>query len=81
MVHLMRIAVLLPAVLVAVSGCATQDWVRDLGRQRDARLAKGVLQRVDDQRRGNGFGHRLSLASGRHILSHIFDLKRERATP
>ena len=30
MVHMTRIAVLLPAVLVAVSGCATKDWVRDL---------------------------------------------------
>jgi len=29
-VHLMRIGVLLPTVLVAVSGCATEDWVRDL---------------------------------------------------
>src|SRR5437773_8033306 len=28
MVQLMRIGVLLPIVLVAVSGCATQDWVR-----------------------------------------------------
>ena len=30
MVYVTRIAVLLPAVLVAVSGCATKDWVRDL---------------------------------------------------
>ena len=30
MVHLMRISVLLPTVLVVVSGCATEDWVRDL---------------------------------------------------
>jgi outer membrane protein OmpA-like peptidoglycan-associated protein len=27
--YMTRIAVLLPAVLVAVSGCATRDWVRD----------------------------------------------------
>jgi hypothetical protein len=33
----------------------------DLGRLRGARLAKGVLQRVYDQRRGNRFGHRASL--------------------
>jgi len=30
MVHVLRIGVLLPTVLVAVSGCATEDWVRDL---------------------------------------------------
>ena len=30
MVHMTRIAVLLLADLVAVSGCATKDWVRDL---------------------------------------------------
>jgi hypothetical protein len=30
MVQLMRIGMLLPIVLVAVSGCATEDWVRYL---------------------------------------------------
>jgi outer membrane protein OmpA-like peptidoglycan-associated protein len=44
MVHLMRIAVLLPAVLVAVSGCATQDWVRDLMSKKEVEIG----QRMDE---------------------------------
>ena len=43
MVHLMRIGVLLPTVLVAVSGCATQDWVRDLMDKKEAE----INQRMD----------------------------------
>jgi outer membrane protein OmpA-like peptidoglycan-associated protein len=35
MVQLMRIGMLLPIVLVAVSGCATKDWVRNLLVEKD----------------------------------------------
>jgi outer membrane protein OmpA-like peptidoglycan-associated protein len=35
MVQLMRIGMLLPIVLVAVSGCATKDWVRNLLEEKD----------------------------------------------
>ena len=43
MVHLMRISVLLPTVLVVVSGCATEDWVRDLMDRKQAE----INQRMD----------------------------------
>jgi len=43
MVHLMRISVLLPTVLVAVSGCATEDWVRDLLHRKEVE----INQRMD----------------------------------
>ena len=43
MVQLMRIGMLLPIVLVAVSGCATEDWVRSLLEKRDI----GINQRLD----------------------------------
>jgi outer membrane protein OmpA-like peptidoglycan-associated protein len=33
-----RIAVLLPAVLIIVSGCATRDWVRDLMGKKEAEI-------------------------------------------
>jgi len=49
MVHLMRIGVLLPAVLVAVSGCATEDWVRDLMDKKEVE----INQRMD------GLGNRI----------------------
>jgi outer membrane protein OmpA-like peptidoglycan-associated protein len=38
MIHMTRIAVLLPAVLVAVSGCATKDWVRDLMGKKEVEI-------------------------------------------
>jgi len=38
MVHVTRAAVLLPALLVAVSGCATKDWVRDLMGKKDVEI-------------------------------------------
>ena len=38
MVQLMRIGVLLPIVLVAVSGCATQDWVRNLLEKKEIEI-------------------------------------------
>ena len=44
MVHLMRIAVLLPTVLVAVSGCATEDWVRALMDRKEVE----INQRMDE---------------------------------
>ena len=43
MVQLMRIGMLLPIVLVAVSGCATEDWVRNLLKEKDIE----VNQRLD----------------------------------
>lgn len=36
MLQMTRIAVLLPAVLMVVSGCATRDWVRDLMGKKEA---------------------------------------------
>jgi len=43
MVQLMRIGMLLPIVLVAVSGCATKDWVRSLLEEKDIE----INQRLD----------------------------------
>ncbi len=43
MVQLIRIGMLLPIVLVAVSGCATDDWVRDLVEKKDIE----INQRLD----------------------------------
>jgi peptidoglycan-associated lipoprotein len=43
MVQLMRIGMLLPIVLVAVSGCATEDWVRSLLDKKDSE----INQRLD----------------------------------
>jgi outer membrane protein OmpA-like peptidoglycan-associated protein len=40
MVHMTRIAVLLPVVLVAVSGCATRDWVRDLMGKKEVEIGE-----------------------------------------
>jgi len=40
MVHMTRFAVLLPAVLVAVSGCATKDWVRDLMGKKEVEIGE-----------------------------------------
>jgi outer membrane protein OmpA-like peptidoglycan-associated protein len=42
MVHLMRIGVLLPTVLVAVSGCATNDWVRDLMDKKEVEINQRI---------------------------------------
>lgn len=47
MVHLTRIAVLLPAVLVAVSGCATKDWVRDLLGKKEVEMDQRTDQKVE----------------------------------
>jgi outer membrane protein OmpA-like peptidoglycan-associated protein len=38
MLQMARIAVLLPAVLMVVSGCATRDWVRDLVGKKEAEI-------------------------------------------
>jgi outer membrane protein OmpA-like peptidoglycan-associated protein len=43
MVHFTRITVLLPALVVAVSGCATKDWVGDLMGKKEAEVG----QRMD----------------------------------
>ena len=38
MVHMTRIALLLPAVFMVVSGCASRDWVRDLMGKKEAEI-------------------------------------------
>ena len=38
MLQMTRIAVLLPAMLMTVSGCATRDWVRDLMGKKEAEI-------------------------------------------
>jgi outer membrane protein OmpA-like peptidoglycan-associated protein len=48
MVHLMRIGVLLPTVLVAVSGCATEDWVRDLMDKKEVEINQR-MERLGNQ--------------------------------
>ena len=40
MLHMTRIAVLLPAVLMVVSGCATRDWVRDLMGKKEVEIGE-----------------------------------------
>jgi len=43
MLWMTRLALILPAVLVAVSGCATKDWVRDLMGKKEVEIG----QRMD----------------------------------
>ena len=40
MVRMTRIALILPAVLLTVSGCATKDWVRDLMGKKDVEIGE-----------------------------------------
>src|ERR1700687_209945 len=40
MVHMTRIAVALPVVLMAISGCATRDWVRDLMGKKEVEIGE-----------------------------------------
>jgi outer membrane protein OmpA-like peptidoglycan-associated protein len=40
MLQMTRIAVLLPAVLIVVSGCATRDWVRDLMGKKEVEIGE-----------------------------------------
>ena len=47
MLRLRMIAVLLPVVLVAASGCATKDWVRDLVGKKEVEMGQQVDQKVD----------------------------------
>ena len=47
MFHLKKIAVLLPVVLVATSGCATKDWVRELMGKKEVEIDQRVDQKVD----------------------------------
>lgn len=47
MLRLRMIAVLLPAVLVVASGCATKDWVRDLVGKKEVDMDQKVDQKVD----------------------------------
>jgi outer membrane protein OmpA-like peptidoglycan-associated protein len=48
MVHMTRIAVLLPALLVVVSGCATKDWVRDLVGKKEVEIG-GRMDELGNQ--------------------------------
>jgi len=60
MVQLMRIGMLLPIVLMAVSGCATEDWVRTLVEKKD----------IETNQRLDGLGEQIKttdqLARGAH---------------
>ena len=47
MIQVKWIAVLLPAVLITLSGCATKDWVRDLVRTNQVETNQRVDQKVD----------------------------------
>ncbi len=47
MLHVRRLAILLPAVLVAASGCATKDWVRELMGKKEVEIGQSVDQKVD----------------------------------
>jgi len=40
MAHMTRITVLLPVVLMVVSGCATRDWVRDLMGKKEVEIGE-----------------------------------------
>lgn len=42
MVHATRIAVLVPALLIAASGCATKDWVRDLMGKKEVEIGERI---------------------------------------
>jgi outer membrane protein OmpA-like peptidoglycan-associated protein len=53
MVQLMRIGMLLPIVLVAVSGCATEDWVRSLLKEKEIEINQR-LDGLGDQIRTTG---------------------------
>jgi outer membrane protein OmpA-like peptidoglycan-associated protein len=47
-----RMALLLPVVLVVVSGCATKDWVRDLMGKKEAEIG-GRMDGLDNQIKAN----------------------------
>jgi outer membrane protein OmpA-like peptidoglycan-associated protein len=47
MLHVRTIAILLPAVLVAASGCATKDWVRELMGKKEVEIGQSVDQKVE----------------------------------
>src|SRR5499426_4279590 len=47
MIQVKWIALLLPAVLMTLSGCATKDWVRDLVRTNQVETNQRVDQKVD----------------------------------
>lgn len=53
-----RIGILMPALLVLVSGCATKDWVRDLLGTKEADIDQRVVRvegRVSERVEGMGF--------------------------
>lgn len=49
--QVIRIGVLMPALTILVSGCATKDWVRELLGKKEAEIDQRVTQRVE----GMGF--------------------------
>ncbi|HET7874465.1 MAG TPA: OmpA family protein [Methylomirabilota bacterium] len=61
MLSLVRIGVVLPAVLVLLSGCATRDWVRELFVKKDAEIDQRFT-RVEGQvqERVEGMGFRVT---------------------
>ena len=42
----MRVAVVVPAMALLMSGCATKDWVKDLVGKREAEIDQRVGTRV-----------------------------------
>jgi outer membrane protein OmpA-like peptidoglycan-associated protein len=46
MLHLTKMALVLPVVLMAASGCATQDWVRDLMGKKEVEMDQRTDQKV-----------------------------------
>lgn len=62
MTSIPRIAVLLPAVLIVVSGCATRGWVRETLDKRDTQIGQRV-DTVDQQ--VDAVGQRVGKVEGR----------------
>jgi outer membrane protein OmpA-like peptidoglycan-associated protein len=61
--RVMRVGIVLPAVLLLVSGCATKKWVRETLEQKEASIG----QRVDQQfeQRDTKIGERFGTVEGR----------------
>jgi len=67
MLQVTRIAVLLPAVLMVVSGCATRDWVRDLMGKKEAEIGgrmDGLGNQIKTTEANLGETTKLALGAG-----------------
>jgi outer membrane protein OmpA-like peptidoglycan-associated protein len=67
MLQMTRIAVLLPAVLMVVSGCATRDWVRDLMGKKEAEIGgrmDGLGNQIKTTEANLGETTKLALGAG-----------------